>query len=121
MGEQEYYARVSNVQKNAKGRTVQTMHISDEQGNTTRNFHLSEQQAKEQIENNFDMENGKWYQIKYLVPNGWRIGMPFRMGNNVNVQDYVYTSALDINRYGNQGLDSDDLHIFGIIVEEIVE
>lgn len=118
---QDYFARLSAVGRNKFGRSHQSMYISDNQGNPSRDYYLSQEQAVEQIGDNFDMDNGKWYQIKYNTSTGWRIGIPFQKTPNVDYEQVVYSSEMEMHKYGNQGVDDGDLHIFGILVEEVLQ
>jgi len=78
--------------------------------------------AYEQVESNFNFEDGKHYIIKYLTNDGkaWKGGKVFKFQEGLtDLYQHVYSAELSEELYGNQALDTDDLHIFGIVVEEI--
>jgi hypothetical protein len=107
------------VQRNKFNRVSQILKFN-EYGKPSRNYYLTEEEAINMLNNEFVFEDGKSYRVKYLTSNDWRSGPTFQKNENTNISDYVYNSLTEMERYDAQGLAEEDLHIFGIIVDEVL-
>lgn len=107
--------------RNDFGRSIQILRFNNGDLNQTasRTNWINEDEALDYLNNDFQFANGKKYRIKYLVSKGWRSGQAFVKGNNTNLANHVFSHEVDIAMYGNQGLDKDEIHIFGIEVSEV--
>jgi hypothetical protein len=104
---------------------LQQMYFLDNQGRHSRGTdedgYFDFAGALYQVENNFTFEQNKTYIIKYLTNDGkpWKSGRTFTYRNGMDLSQHVYSHELSIEMYGEQALDYDDLHIYGIVVEEL--
>ena len=107
-----------NVVKRDVG-TVQQMYFLDNNGNHSRgndrHGYFDDEGALEQLYENFNFENGKYYMIKYLTNDGkpWKSGKAFQFENGTNLRNHAYNS---VEMYGAQDI---DIHIYAIVVEEL--
>jgi hypothetical protein len=108
---------VFETKQNAFGRNIQILKFNDADDEPSRKMWINEDEALNILNDEFNFQNGKQYRIKYLVSNGWRSGDTFRMNNNINLKDYVYSKEYEIANYGGQALDI--VKIFGIVVSEV--
>ena len=97
---------------------VQTMYFLDEARQHTRNAYFSLDQAEEQLKENFNFEDGKHYLIKYLTNYGWKSAKTFQYRNGIDVSDYTYNEETEIYLYNDNALNRDEIHVYGIVVEE---
>lgn len=104
---------------NKFGRGIQKMYFLDDNNQHTRNAFFSLEQAKEQVRENFNFEVGKRYIIKYLTNYQWKSGQHFQYNNNLDLSNFVYGIEDEMQMYGEQALDENNVHIYGIVVEEV--
>lgn len=108
-----------NEFRNDFGRIIQTLTLVDANGTPTRNAFISLDQAIEQLEENFEFEEGKRYLIKYLTSQRYKAGQMFTYDEDTNIADYVWSEDDEQERYGAQALSKEEIHVFSIVVEEI--
>lgn len=104
---------------NKFGREMQTMYFLDENGNHTRNAFFTLDQSLAQLNENFNFVNGKNYIVKYLTNQQWKAGRHFQYRNGLDLSDFVYSGSSEEELYGDNALSDDDIHVYGIVVEEI--
>lgn len=99
------------------GRTNQVMYLTDN-GIQTRDYYWTLENARNQLDQ-FNFENGKIYHIKYLTSSSWKVGSAFQKVAHLNPADYAYSIEEEDNHYGISALERDDIHVYGIVVEEL--
>jgi DNA/RNA endonuclease YhcR with UshA esterase domain len=104
--------------RNKFGRGIQQMYFLDENGNHTRNAFFTLEGALEQLNENFNFENGKNYTVKYLTNYQWKGSKQFQYRNGIDLSDFVYGPATEEELYGDEALDEDHIRVYGIVVEE---
>ena len=105
--------------------TTQQMYFLDENGNHTRGSdrhgYFSLDTALEQVRNHFDFVDGNNYTIKYLTNDGkpWKSRVAFTYRDGMDLSNHVYSYDYAMQTYEGQGLDVDDIHVYGIVVQQL--
>jgi hypothetical protein len=108
-----------NSSINGFGRTVESLYFVDQDDNHTRDFFLSLDQAKDVLQEHFNIENGKAYVISYLTNYGWKSRTSFEKTANTNLSHHTYDGEAELSLYGGLRLSDDDIHVYGIVVKEV--
>jgi len=107
--------------RNSKGKMTQELFLVDGNNKHTRDAYFDLNSALDQVYQNFQFEDGKKYDIKYLTNDGrgWKGAKGFLYTNGMNLSTHVYSAEMSEILYEEDSLDSDFIRVYGIVVQEL--